>query len=97
MTDINKKINEKVIKELFENFKNTDADYLIIFFNYGKPWVYSLVPSDNPFGICVWETIDEALAYPRNIWDTAEIYDLYAPSVEDSFLRRIINKNANIK
>lgn len=60
------------IKNIFEQKKNTDADYLIIGINPSLSW--DIIPCEN-----MWDTIDEAIQWHfENGWTEVEIYDLYA-------------------
>jgi len=59
------------IKERFEKFQGSDADYLIIGTNPSLSW--DIIPCEN-----MWDTIDEAIQwYFANGWTEIEIYDLY--------------------
>jgi hypothetical protein len=61
---------------LFEKFKGTDTDYILICKNNdnGDDWAYSRVPHED-----YWETIDEAIKWNFDHgWTIVEVYDLYA-------------------
>ncbi len=62
-------------KRKFEEFQNTDYDYLIIA-RGGLISGYGIIPSQGPLS---WETVDEAIEYCLNhSWDEIYIYDLYS-------------------